>query len=112
MRTHGTLSKWNEAQSSGVITPEEGGDDVYVHMSSMPRDGMRPRLGEMLSYEVETDPAGKSRAVRVFRTGNRESVAAASRRRRAGSALTKKVVGVAVLAVVAWIAYVVVRGGP
>src|SRR5688500_12454570 len=105
MHTYGTLSKWNEAQGSGFIAPEAGGDDVYVHMSSMPRDGMRPRIGELLAYEVETGQDGSTRAVNVFRRGDRPSVAAASRQRRVRSAWTRKIVVGLVVVVVAMIAW-------
>lgn len=105
MRTQGTLTTWNEAQSSGFISPADGGTDVYVHMTSMPHDGMRPRPGEGLSYEVETGPDGTARAVRVWRLGDRASVAAASRRRRLGAARAKWAVGLVIAVLVAYVVY-------
>jgi cold shock CspA family protein len=109
MRNQGTLSKWNEAQGSGFISPGDGEADVYVHMSSMPRDGMRPRLGENLSYEVELDPGGKPRAMRVWRLGDRASVAEASRKRREGNARTKNVAAAVIAALVAYVIWMGLR---
>lgn len=105
MRTQGTLTKWNEAQARGAISPADGGADVEVQMSSMPHDGMRPRLGESLSYEVENDADGRSRAVRVWRVGDRGAVAAAARKRRDGAARTKLAIGLVLLAIVAYALY-------
>lgn len=105
MRTHGTLSKWTEARGFGFISPSEGGADVFVHISSMPRDGMRPRLGEVLSYEVEAGPDGKQRAARVLRPMARASVAAASRQRRIGNERTKFALSAIIVALIAFVIY-------
>ncbi|MGH8061509.1 MAG: cold shock domain-containing protein [Pseudoxanthomonas sp.] len=71
MRTHGTLSKWNEERGFGFITPAGGNDELFVHVSAFPKDGVRPRLNEVISFETETGSDGKSRAVRVMRPGSR-----------------------------------------
>ena len=62
MRIEGTLSKWNDDRGFGFITPAQGGQDVFVHISVFPRDGVRPTLGERLTFEIETDKNGKKRA--------------------------------------------------
>lgn len=62
MRIDGTLAKWNDDRGFGFITPTQGGSEVFVHISAFPRDGRRPTIGEQLTFEVETDSAGKKRA--------------------------------------------------
>lgn len=62
MRIEGTLSKWNDDRGFGFITPTLGGQEVFVHISEFPKDGIRPTLGEKLTFEVETDNNGKKRA--------------------------------------------------
>lgn len=84
MRTHGTLTKWNEDRGFGFIAPAQGGDDVFVHISAFPRDVARPRVHELVSFEIESDGDGKRRAVRVQRPGTR--AAPSSSRRRESSA--------------------------
>jgi cold shock CspA family protein len=74
MRTHGTLSRWNDDRGFGFITPAQGNYELFVHVSAFPRDGERPRIGEIISYETETGPNGKPRAVRVMRPGSRRRV--------------------------------------
>ena len=66
MRTHGTLTRWNDARGFGFITPAQGSADVFVHISAFPR-GSRPHLGEVVSFEIEMGPNGKSRALRLMR---------------------------------------------
>lgn len=62
MRIEGTLSKWNDERGFGFITPAQGGQDIFVHVSAFPKDGIRPTIGEKLSFEIETDNQGKKRA--------------------------------------------------
>ena len=71
MRTHGTLTKWNDDRGFGFVSPASGGEDLFVHISAFPRGGGRPRLDECISFETETGPNGKLRAVRVLRPGGR-----------------------------------------
>lgn len=62
MHIDGTLAKWNDDRGFGFISPAQGGSEIFVHVSMFPRDGQRPRVGERLSFEVETDENGKKRA--------------------------------------------------
>ena len=62
MRIEGTLSKWNDERGFGFITPTQGGQEIFVHVSVFPKNGVRPTIGEKLSFEIETDSQGKKRA--------------------------------------------------
>lgn len=93
MRTHGRLSKWNDERGFGFILPAQGTEEIFVHVSAFPRDGTRPQLDELVSYETEVDARGKRRAVNVRRPGTAKGrPAPASRhapraRRRSGGAV-------------------------
>jgi cold shock CspA family protein len=65
MRTHGKLVKWNDERGFGFVS--DGPRDIFVHISAFPRDGNRPELNELISFEVEIGPNGKQRAIRVTR---------------------------------------------
>jgi cold shock CspA family protein len=67
MRFEGKLTKWNDERGFGFVTPAQGGQEIFVHISAFPRDGQRPQLQEPLSFEIELDGKGKKRAVSVLR---------------------------------------------
>jgi CspA family cold shock protein len=61
----GTVKFFNEDKGFGFITPENGGTDVFVHVSSLQRGGSL-REGEKVSYELGQDrKTGKSKAENV-----------------------------------------------
>lgn len=66
MRSEGKLTKWNDDRGFGFITPTQGGPDVFVHISALPKDGHRPTIGERVTFEIEVDREGKKRAAHVF----------------------------------------------
>ena len=69
-RRVGRLKSWQDDRGFGFITTEGGEADVFVHVSAFPRDGVRPHVGESLSYETERGTDGRVRAVRVLRPGS------------------------------------------
>lgn len=66
MRFEGTLSKWNDERGFGFIAPAQGGPEVFVHISVFPKDGSRPKVGENVTFEIETDERGKKCAKNFF----------------------------------------------
>ena len=60
----GTVKWFNEQKGFGFIQPDDGGNDVFVHISAVERAGMRGLAeGQKVSYEMETDKrSGKQSA--------------------------------------------------
>jgi len=56
--------KWINAQKGfGFIAPDDGGKDVFVHISAVQRAGLsNPTEGQKLSYELEEDRSGRTSA--------------------------------------------------
>jgi cold shock protein len=60
----GTVKWFNTTKGYGFITPENGGQDIFVHISAVERAGLRElRDGQVVSYELIADrKTGKSSA--------------------------------------------------
>ncbi|MEH0198627.1 cold-shock protein [Caulobacter sp. CCNWLY153] len=52
----GTVKWFNGTKGFGFIQPEDGGNDVFVHISAVERAGMTSlNEGQKVSYELEQD---------------------------------------------------------
>lgn len=60
----GTVKWFNGQKGFGFIQPDNGGPDVFVHISAVERAGIVGlNEGQKISYEVETDRrSGKNSA--------------------------------------------------
>ncbi len=63
----GTVKWFNGTKGYGFITPDQGGSDVFVHISAVERSGLRGlNEGQKVSYDLEADrKTGKSSAVNL-----------------------------------------------
>jgi CspA family cold shock protein len=63
----GTVKWFNEQKGYGFIQPDDGGKDVFVHVSAVERAGMRGLVeGQKISFEVQTDRrTGKASAANL-----------------------------------------------
>ena len=63
----GTVKWFNEQKGYGFIQPDQGGKDVFVHISAVERSGLPGlREGQKISYEVEADRrSGKESATNL-----------------------------------------------
>lgn len=61
----GTVKFFNQDKGFGFITPDDGGQDVFVHATAL--QGVAPlRDGQRVSYDVGQDrKTGKSKAENV-----------------------------------------------
>ncbi len=56
----GTVKWFNDAKGFGFITPDNGGEDLFAHFSSIQMNGFKTlKEGQKVLYEVAQGPKGK-----------------------------------------------------
>jgi CspA family cold shock protein len=61
----GKIKMFNEDKGFGFIQPDDGGGDVFFHVSAL-RDGDEITKGKTVNFEIGVDPkSGKTKAVSV-----------------------------------------------
>jgi uncharacterized membrane protein YsdA (DUF1294 family)/cold shock CspA family protein len=61
MEQRGTLKSWNDQKGFGFIRPQQGGEDVFAHISAVHGE-RRPLVGDRVLYVSGRDPQGRLRA--------------------------------------------------
>jgi len=59
MAMTGTVKFFNTTKGYGFITPDEGGKDVFVHISALEQSGMATlNEGQKVQFEVQQEARG------------------------------------------------------
>lgn len=59
----GTVKWFNSTKGFGFIQPDDGGKDVFVHISAVERSGLGTlNEGQKVSFEMETGRDGRTSA--------------------------------------------------
>lgn len=64
MELRGHLKSWNDDKGFGFIRPEQGGDEVFAHISAM-RGARRPVQGDRVLYLYAPAKDGRLRATHI-----------------------------------------------
>lgn len=65
MRFQGRISQWKDDQGYGFITPNGGGERLFLHIRAFSRGQPRPAGDEIVTYEMARDDKGRPRAAAV-----------------------------------------------
>ena len=65
MRYQGRITRWKDEQGYGFIAPNQGGDEVFVHIKAFRPRQARPAGDEIVTYELVRDANGRPRAEAV-----------------------------------------------
>jgi cold shock CspA family protein len=65
MRFEGIIKSWNDDRGFGFIEPNQGGQEIFVHIKAFQGLRGRPQLNQHVSFQVELGPQGKKRALNV-----------------------------------------------
>lgn len=69
MRYQGKITDWKDDQGFGFITPNGGGQRVFVHIKSFSNRQQRPVGNEIVTYELRLDAKGRPQANSVALLG-------------------------------------------
>ena len=70
-RANGTVKFFNGMKGFGFIQRDDGGEDVFVHISALERSGMgQLDQGDRLAFDIEIDRRGKLSATNVSQAGD------------------------------------------
>ena len=59
----GTVKWFNPVKGFGLIEPDEGGEDAFVHISALERAGLSTlQEGQKVNFELQAGRNGKSSA--------------------------------------------------
>ena len=62
MRLNGTVKFFNHAKGYGFISPDDGSDDVFVHVSALQQSGVSGlEEGDKVTFELQDDPRGRGK---------------------------------------------------
>lgn len=60
MAQQGTVKFFNAEKGYGFIKPDDGGRDIFVHITAVETAGLRSLAeGQRITYEIEPDKKGK-----------------------------------------------------
>ncbi|MEM9764627.1 MAG: cold-shock protein [Pseudomonadota bacterium] len=63
---NGTVKWFNATKGYGFIQPDEGGKDVFLHVSALERAGLQaPADGQKVTYDLEQARDGRTAASNV-----------------------------------------------
>ncbi|MDC9701251.1 MAG: cold-shock protein [Alphaproteobacteria bacterium] len=62
---YGTVKWFNPAKGYGFLAPDDGTEDIFIHISALEKAGMHQlNDGQKVSYEVEANK-GRTSAVNI-----------------------------------------------
>ena len=75
---NGTLQRWNDERGFGFIVSDTLPQDVFIHISALKNMSRRPKVGDTIFFQIQTDNTGKKKAINAtikdVRTVNKKSI--------------------------------------
>ena len=70
MSTSGTVKFFNTEKGYGCIAPDDGGKDVFVHITALQASGIQSLdQGDKVSFDIEDDPRGRGKQAANVQVG-------------------------------------------
>lgn len=80
MRYQGRITTWKDEQGFGFITPNGGGEPVFLHIKALSSRQRRPVGNEIVTYELTVSERRRPRAANVAFVGERQVERSTTRR--------------------------------
>lgn len=65
MRLQGRITHWDDARGFGRVSWHGGGTPLFIHIRAFVPGTHRPKVGDIVTYELGKDERGRPRAVRA-----------------------------------------------
>lgn len=65
MRYQGRITNWKDDRGFGFITPHNGGNKAFAHISAFSNRRRRPVESDLVTYELAVDAKSRTRAVSI-----------------------------------------------
>jgi len=69
----GKITSWNDDKGFGFITPNNGGDRVFIHVKAFAEKNLRPVDGDVVVYSIAKDDRGRFQAVNAKFVNEKEA---------------------------------------
>ena len=79
-RHGGVVTNWHDERGFGFIVPDDGGQDLFLHMKAFQGGEQRPHDGMAVTYEPFLNREGQLRALHVVAVGDKWSHTPAAQR--------------------------------
>ena len=76
MRQKGKVKSWNDDKGCGFIQPMLDGKDIFFHISGFSTNKRRPEVGQVVTYRMGKDSAGRVRAESISFSADQVTAAA------------------------------------
>jgi len=71
MRTKGKITSWNDSKAYGFISPMSDGKQIFIHINAFSNTSRRPKVGQIVTYDISADNQGRPCAARATLSGDR-----------------------------------------
>ncbi|MEY8214913.1 MAG: cold shock and DUF1294 domain-containing protein [Colwellia sp.] len=71
MRLKGKLIKWNANKAFGFITPNGGGDSIFIHKTALENRSRTPKINDIITFSVIKDNQGRDCADQATFSGEK-----------------------------------------